>query len=78
MREYTRLMPKVEAVLSDNVLDPVEAWSEVGRRLIEIDPELFARALASMARYVGVFDSHIKQTFDEAMIASILLAVAQG
>jgi hypothetical protein len=71
-------MAKPEVVHSHRALDPVEAWSVVGRRLIEIDPELFARALSSMSRYVGVFDSHVKQAFDEAMLASILLSASQG
>lgn len=78
MSGYIRAMDQVVEVLTSQELDPVAAWNEVGHRLIEIDPELFARVLSKMSRYVGTFDSHIEQTFDDAMMAAILLAGSQG
>lgn len=59
-------------------LDPSDSWDEVGRRLLAIDPELFSRLLNKVARYVELFDYRSDTTFNDAVLASILLAASHG
>lgn len=69
---------EVGAVKTTTVLDRLAAWDEVGRRLSEIDPEMFARLLIKAARYIDVFDQSTQRTFDEAYVTAILLAASAG
>lgn len=61
---------EITRIATSTLVERNEAWCEVGRRLLEHDPEMFARILTKTARYVEVLSD---STFSDAVVVSILL-----
>lgn len=67
----------MESMKVVSALDPGDAWCDVGRRLRECDPELYASVLISMSKHVELFEPE-RPLFDDSVIACILLAESRG